>query len=109
VTSATCATTVLKRLVHRDAAAAPVADSRRHQRQRPVGLGRRHLEDALVARGLGEQRAAKLEGILARRRGELVEEGLGGERRVSRATERHHCTGTPIFGECSSTPRLGIA
>src|SRR5438477_2416 len=62
------------------------------QRLAPAGLLGSHLEDTLVARLLAQQRAAELEGILARRVRQLVDEALAEEavlRVADRAPEPH--------------------
>ena len=65
---------------HRDAARAS-----RRQRRAPAGLGRRQLEDPLVAGRLPEERAPVLVRVLPRLVRQLVDEGLDDERVLGRA------------------------
>ena len=109
VTSAICATTVLN-----DSCTAMPRPRRSPER---IGASGR-VQSASVATSSS---AALWRGCFARsvRRswyGSLRAAAASSSRKVSvenavcvEPTERHHCTGTPIFGEWSSTPRLGIA
>ena len=105
-TSATCATIAAERLVHRDAArACPSGSGLPQPPSRPRVRARARVADS--SRSSARRNAT---GSLLRRRAPA-------RRRSSRSTnavcewptERHHSTGTGLFGECSSTRCVGIA
>jgi hypothetical protein len=104
-TSATCATYELNDSCTRH----PRPRFRRACRLRLAQSALAASSSTALWRGCLSSSATRGDRVLARRGGKFVDERLGRVAGVRQPTERHHSTGTPTDGECTSTARFEIA